>query len=894
MSGELLAAVERERLTKEHDKWMRWGPYVSERQWGTVREDYSHNGDAWASFSYSDARSRAFRWGEDGIGGVSDDHQRLCLAVSMWNGVDPHLKERLFALTNGQGNHGEDVKEAYYHVDATPSHSYLRFQYKYPQTEFPYQRLIDENGRRTRDEPEFELVHTGCFDEDRYWDVVIEFAKDGPNDILMLITAHNRGPEAAELHLLPTLWFRNTWSWRAGVQRPELRQVGRGLVEVDHRTLGRYHLHVDGDADLLFCDNDTNGPLLYGKLPEPGRFYKDGIHEFVVKGNSSAVNPDCTGTKLAAHFRLSVDAGRSASASLRLRETPEGHHPLSDPFLDFDGILRQRIKEADAFYEQIQTGMTDEDAKNVQRQAYAGLIWGKQFFYFNTIEWLAGDPAQPPPPPGHNRNADWTHLNSYDILSMPDKMEYSYFCVWDTAFHMIPYAMIDAAFAKEQLLLMTKESFMHPSGQLAAYEWDYSDTNPPVHAWATMRVYQIDRRLNGGQGDRAFLERVFHKLLLNFTWWINKKDATGKNVFQGGFLGLDNIGVFDRSKPLPTGGFINQADGTAWIAFFSLTMMRIALELAQQNPVYQDLATKFFEHFLYIAKALFTNINSGSDTGLWHAEDEFYYDKLTLPGGHIVPLRVRSMVGLVSLFAVETLDPELLATVPDFTARMDWFLKYSPELASLVSRWDEPGRGQRRLLSLLRGSRLKKILKRMLDETEFLSEYGIRSLSKAHEKDPFVLHVDGQMLSVEYWPADSRSGMFGGNSNWRGPIWLPVNYLLIESLQRFHHYFTDDFRIECPTGSRVFMNLEEVSEEITRRLCRLFLRDERGRRTLNGDDIKASLDPHFKDLVLFPEFFDGDNGRGLGATHQTGWTALIARLLRAKRRDAEHEKLPTG
>ena len=897
--------------------WDRWGPYLSDRQWGTVREDYSADGDAWAAFPFAHAHSRAYRWGEDGLAGVCDDGQRLCLAPALWNGRDPILKERLFGLANEEGNHGEDVKELYYHLDATPTHSYLKFLYKYPQREFPYARLAEESRRRGRLDPEFELIDTGVFDDDRYFDVFVEYAKASPTDVLMRVTAHNRGPEPAELHVLPHVWYRNTWSWTAGAVKPAIAPAGPATLRLDHPGWQDYTLHLDGGPDVLFCDNETNAPKLFGS-PAAG-FFKDAIHEYVVRGNRGAVNPARTGTKAAAVYRFTVPPGAAATVRVRLARTP-----TDAPFADFDAVFAARVAEADEFYAELQADLADPDARLVQRQAFAGLIWTKQFYHYDVPGWLAGDPAQPPPPPRRRkvgRNIDWEHLNNADVISMPDKWEYPWYAAWDLAFHTIPFALIDPEFAKQQLLLFTREWYMHPNGQLPAYEWNFGDVNPPVHAWATWRVFQIDRkhrraargsadrpgedgRAARGSADRPgagagsdcgdveFLERVFHKLLLNFTWWVNRKDPGGRNIFQGGFLGLDNIGVFDRSKPLPTGGMIDQADGTAWMAMFCLNMLRIALELALHNRVYEDLATKFFEHFLHIAEAMADF--DGHGHGLWDDEDGFYYDRLTLPDGREMPLKVRSMVGLVPLFAVETLEPELLARLPDFTARLEWFLKHRPDLARLVSRWQEPGSGERRLLSLLRGHRMKKLLRRMLDEAEFLSAYGVRALSRHHAREPYRFRADGSDLEVGYVPGESDSGLFGGNSNWRGPVWFPVNYLLIESLQKFHHYYGPDFRVEHPTGSGRYLTLAGVADELSRRLAGLFLRGPDGRRPVFGDHPKFQVDPHFKDYLLFYEYFHGDTGRGVGASHQTGWTALVAKLLHPRRPADAEEGCPPG
>jgi hypothetical protein len=867
--------AERERLQEiQHGvAWGKWGPYLSDRQWGTVREDYSDSGDAWDYFTHDMARSRAYRWGEDGIAGFSDDRQRLCLALALWNGRDPIIKERYFGLAGPEGNHGEDVKDCYYYLDATPTHSYMRMLYKYPQSEFPYARLVAENRHRGKHEREFELVDTGIFDEDRYFDVFVEYAKASPEDILMRVTVHNRGPEPATLHVLPQVWFRNTWAWRAGRKKPVMFAAGANRIEIQRAHVETLTLYYESPSETLFCDNQTNTQRLYG-IAQPGEYYKDGINDHVVQGRTDAVNPARTGTKAAVHHVLSVPPGTSQCIRVRLSNTSPGR-----PFADFDQVFEQRRREADEFYADLQSGIHDEDARLVQRQALAGMIWTKQFYFIDIPQWLNGDPTQPMPPESrkHGRNSEWTHLNNADVLSMPDKWEYPYYCAWDLAFHCLPLALMDPEFAKQQLILLTREWYMHPNGQLPAYEWALGDVNPPVHAWAAWRVFQIDRQQRGDEGDLAFLERIFHKLLLNFTWWVNRKDPQGRNVFQGGFLGLDNIGVFDRSAPLPAGGHINQADGTSWMAMYCLDLMRIALELAQHNPVYQDVATKFFEHFLYIAAAM-TNIG-GEGINLWGEEDEFYYDVLSGEDGHSIPLKVRSMVGLIPLFAVETLEPQVLERVPEFNTRLEWFLKYRPDLAGLVSRWWEPGSGERRLLSLLRGHRMKRLLRRMLDTTEFLSPYGVRALSRVHHDQPYVFHCLGNQLTVKYQPAESDSGLFGGNSNWRGPVWMPVNYLIIESLLKFHHYYGDDFRVECPTHSGQLLSIQQVAEELVRRLSGLLLRDEGGRRPVFGYSDKMQNDPHFRDYVLFHEYFDGDNGGGVGASHQTGWTGLIAVLL---------------
>jgi len=852
--------------------WRLWGPYLSERQWGTVREDYSAHGEAWDYFSHDQARSRAYRWGEDGIAGISDEKQRLCLGLALWNGQDPILKERLFGLTNGEGNHGEDVKELYYYLDATPSHSYLKMLYKYPQQTFPYQSLVEENGKRGKDQPELELLDTGLFDDDRYFDVFIEYAKTDVDDILMRITAHNRGADAAPLHILPQLWFRNTWSWGIDKDKPALSATGTDAIVISHNTLGEYHCYLDDAPELLFCDNNTNGKKLYGM--EAKGYFKDAFHDAVIHNQTDAVNPDQTGSKACGHFKFSIPAQSKVEVRLRLTRTPN-----AQAFSDFDQVFDTRLREADAFYDGIQSNIKDPEGKMIQRQAFAGMIWSKQFYYYDIPEWLNGDPGQPKPDPERHkgRNKNWQHLNNADIISMPDKWEYPWYASWDLAFHCVTLAMIDPAFAKNQLLLMTRVWYMHPNGQIPAYEWALDDVNPPVHAWSAWEVYKTECEANGGIGDLDFLERVMHKLILNFTWWVNRKDADGNNVFQGGFLGLDNVGVFDRSAPLPTGGYINQADGTSWMAMYCLNLMRIALELALHNRVYEDIATKFFEHFLYIAKAM-TNIGDQS-IGLWHEEDAFFYDVLRFPNGEMTPLKVRSMVGLIPLYAVEIIEPEMLERLPDFKRRLEWFLNYRPDLAGLVSHWNEPGRGNRCLLSLLRGHRMKQILRRMLDETEFLSDYGVRSLSRAHLDHPYVFSCGGQSLTVKYQPAESESGVFGGNSNWRGPIWFPVNYLLITSLRRFDAYYGDDFKVECPTGSGQYLSINAVADELSLRLTRIFRKNRQGHRPVFGDNEKLQNDPHFKDYIVFHEYFHGDNGSGAGASHQTGWTGLVARLL---------------
>ena len=868
--------AEKQRLAKVETQgipWKKWGPYLAERQWGTVREDYSADGDAWRATTHDMARSKAYRWGEEGIGGICDDRQRLCLAVALWNGHDPMLKERLFGLSGHEGNHGEDVKEIYYYLDNTPTHSYMKMLYKYPQAEFPYARLIEENRRRGRDQPEFEIIDTGVFADGRYFDVFIEYAKNTPEDILVRLRVINRGPEPAPVWLLPQVWFRNTWDWEPGAKKPQLRLEADQGLQIQCPVLGSRWLYCDGQPEWLFCDNETNSRRLYGDKKARG-YFKDGINDYLVAGKKRAINPRPAGTKAAARYDRTLAPGEQMEIRLRLNDSE-----IKAPFADFDAIFARRFAEAEAFYADLQHNSQDAEATAIQRQAYAGMLWTKQFYYYDVSRWLQGDPGQPPPPPEHQqgRNSDWTHLNNADIISMPDTWEYPWYAAWDLAFHCLPLARLDASFAKEQLVLLTREWYMHPNGQLPAYEWHFSDVNPPVHAWATWRVYNLDREQNGGHGDRAFLERVFHKLLLNFTWWVNQKDEDEHNIFQGGFLGLDNIGVFDRSSELPTGGHLEQADGTGWMAMYCLNMMRIALELAQENAVYEDLATKFFEHFLYIAHALANFGGDGLD--LWDETDEFYYDLLHCPDGKHVTLRIRSIIGLIPLFAVETLEPDFLERVPQFQARLEWFLRNRPQLAALVSRWYEPGFGERRLLSLLRGHRMKKVLKRMLDETEFLSEHGVRSLSRYHLDHPYEFHAADRVFRVAYLPAESDSGMFGGNSNWRGPIWFPINFLLIESLLKFHNYYGNDFKVEYPTGSGVFLTLEAIARELARRLVRLFRRDSQGRRPALGQHELLQNDPHFRDYLLFHEYFHGDNGCGLGASHQTGWTGLVAELL---------------
>lgn len=872
---EKTANPERQRMQQPH--WRRWGTYLSERQWGTVREDYSADGDAWAYFPHDHARSRVYRWGEDGIGGFCDDQQRLCLAVALWNGQDPILKERLFGLTNSQGNHGEDVKELYYYLDATPTYSYARMLYKYPQAAYPYALLVEQGQKCGKLEPEFELLDTGLFADNRYFDIDIEYAKADAEDLLWRITAHNRGPEPACLHLLPQVWFRNTWSWFEDAEKPSLRAEGESRVRIDHTALGAWVVDFDAPQQLLFCDNETNHQRIFGQTDGPPGYFKDAFHDYLIAGRRQAVNPQRSGTKAAGLFVLDLPAGgrQTIRVRLRRRQVQDG----DTVFADFDAIVAARQREAEAFYAELQAGITNADARLVQRQAWAGLLWSKQFYYYDIPQWLDGDHNQPTPPASrrYGRNSNWRHLNNADLISMPDKWEYPWFAAWDLAFHCVALAAVDPQSAKDQLVMLCREWYMDPNGELPAYEWNFSDVNPPVHAWAAWKVYQADRYQNDGVSDLPFLERVFHKLLINFTWWVNRKDVEGHNIFQGGFLGLDNIGVFDRSKPLPTSGYIDQADATAWMAMYSLNLTRIALELAGHNRVYEDIATKFFEHFLYIAAAM--NNLGDQGIGLWDEQDGFFYDVLRLPGGEKMPLRLRSMVGLIPLFAVEVVTDEVLTELGGFTNRLKWFLSYRPDLAKLVSRWEEEGHERRHMLSLVRVVRMKKLLQRMLDETEFLSPYGIRALSRYYRDQPFRFECQGAGYQVRYLPAESDSYLFGGNSNWRGPVWMPVNYLMIQSLRRFQRYYGDSVKVECPTGSGVEMTLGEVANELCRRLSRLFLRGADGRRPVFGESSLLQNDEHFKDYVLFYEYFHGDSGRGVGAAHQTGWTALIANLI---------------
>jgi len=858
--------------------WKRWGPYLSERAWGTVREDYSAGGTAWEYFSHDQARSRAYRWNEDGIAGISDRHQSICFAVALWNEQDPILKERLFGLTGNEGNHGEDVKEYYFYLDSTPTHSYMKFLYKYPQRAFPYSQLVDENRRRSRQDPEFELADSGVFADNRYFDVFVEYAKGSCNDILIRITAINRGDVAAPLRLLPTVWFRNTWSWGRDDQRPELQrpQGSRAAIAIDHQRTGPYTLHFDGAPELLFTENETNSQRLFG-IDSASPFVKDAFNEYIVNGITTAVNPAQRGTKAAGHYAALIGPGQSLTVRLRLTDGTI-IDDVNGVGGDFADVFSRRQREADEFYTTVIPESLSDDAKSVMRQAFAGMMWSKQFYHYVVRDWLSGDPGQPAPPEGHRdgRNGQWPHLYNADVISMPDKWEYPWYAAWDLAFHCVPLALVDSEFAKEQLILLLREWYMHPNGQLPAYEWAFGDVNPPVHAWAAWRVYKIEERRRGS-GDRQFLERVFQKLLINFTWWVNRKDAEGMNVFQGGFLGLDNIGVFDRSAALPTGGHLEQSDGTSWMGMYTLNMLAIAMELAREDSTYEDVASKFWEHFLYIAAAM---NNLGQDgISLWNEEDGFYYDVLHAGNGDHFPLKVRSMVGLIPLFAVETLEPDVLDKLPGFKRRLEWFIDNRPDLIANAACMRTRGTEERRLLSIVTRERLRRVLQVMLDENEFLSPYGIRALSRAHRNRPYTLDISGQRHQVSYEPGESTTGLFGGNSNWRGPIWFPVNFLLVESLQRFHHYLGDAFTVECPTGSGQWMNLSEVAAELSRRLARPFLRGTDGTRPVHGMHEQFQSDPHWRDLVLFYEYFHGDNGRGVGASHQTGWTGLVAKLL---------------
>jgi hypothetical protein len=874
--------AEQQKLLEHRERranWRHWGPYLSERAWGTVREDYSTAGDAWQYFPFEHSHRRAYRWNEDGLAGICDRHQYLCFAVALWNGHDAILKERLFGLTGPQGNHGEDVKEYYFYLDNTPTHSYMEMLYKYPQQAFPYDDLLAENARRGYDALEYELLDTGVFDDNHYFDVFVRYAKASQDDIVIEIEVYNRASEAAPLTLLPTLWFRNTWAWGypAGpmddvASKPRLRQGEGSSIYASHPTLGDYTLYADANSsspEAIFTENDTDLSVFGRDNQQP--YVKDAFHRVIVEGDGEAVNPAREGSKGAFVYRLDIPAQSSQTVHLRLSDVTH-----DNPFADAEAILANRKRDADAFYNHICNPTLSEDERRIQRQAFAGMLWGKQLYYYDIAQWLKGDPILPAPPQRqHGRNAHWQHLHNFDVISMPDKWEYPWYATWDSAFHCLPLAVIDPDYAKRQLVLFLREWYMHPNGQLPAYEWNFEDVNPPVHAWAAWRVYKIDAKASG-KADRAFLERVFHKLMLNFTWWVNRKDAEGNNIFEGGFLGMDNVSVFDRSADLPGGGHIEQSDATAWMGFFSLTMMQMALELAKDNPIYQDTASKFLEHFLGIATALNNCGNRGYS--LWDENDRFFYDVLHLPNGDIKHLKVRSLVGILTLFAVETLEPDIQQHAPDFERRLNWFVDNRPWLAGNMASVYERRQGERRHISLLTETRLRSVLHYLLDENEFLSPYGIRSLSKIHEHQPYTLHLNGTSYTVGYLPAESDSGLFGGNSNWRGPIWFPMNFLIIESLQKFHHFYGDDFKVAFPTGSDNYLTLWEVATELSTRLIKIFTRDQQARPVYGGSTIFQD-DPHWRNHVLFYEYFHGDNGAGLGASHQTGWTGLVAKLI---------------
>lgn len=867
-----------ERYRMRHGNWKTWGPYVSNRQWGNVREDYSSDGNAWEFTGHDKAESYTYRWAEEGIAGISDDKQNLCFAFSFWNKKDKIIKERFFGLSNYQGNHGEDVKDIFYYLDNTPTHSYMKMVYKYPIHEFPYDEIIAENARRSNKEPEFELIETGIFNHNEYFDLFIEYCKVDPDDIFIRLTAHNRSEKKAPLMVLPTIWYRNNWKWGYNQYKPELRASKNGLININHDNLSVKKFYSrNHHVESLFCENETNVPKLYGAPHSENHYYKDGINEHLIH-HKDTVNPEKKGTKACFVIDEEIEAGQSKTFDFRLSP-----HDMEDAFYDFDEIFEQRKAEAEEFYAEIQHEIHNEDEKNVQRQAFAGLLWNKQFYHYNVGKWLKGDPNFEAPRNFDHfvRNTEWKHLHNKDIISMPDKWEYPWFATWDLAFHCVSFSLIDSDFAKNQLLLLTKEWYMHPNGQMPAYEWDLSDVNPPVHAWSCFRVYKIDEKIKE-KPDVDFLEKVFQKLLLNFTWWVNRKDKSGKNLFGGGFLGLDNIGAFDRNMEMKDGERLDQADGTSWMAMYALNMMRIAMELALYNDVYEDMAIKFFEHYLYIADAM-EHIGEEKQ-GLWNEEDGFFYDVLQLSNGDSISLKLRSIVGLIPMFAVEIIDHEMLEKLPKFRKRMDWILHNKPELTSLVSQWETEGEGEgkKHLMSILRKTRLKKVLTRMLDENEFLSTYGIRALSKIYEENPFVFQAHGNEYVVYYTPAESDSRMFGGNSNWRGPIWFPINFLIVESLQRFYLYYGESLKVEFPVGSGEIHNLDYVANDLSKRLQNIFLKDENGNRAFNGGNEKFNHDPFFKDYIMFYEYFHGDNGRGVGASHQTGWTATVAKLIQPR------------
>lgn len=874
--------LEKDRLAEARENnvpWKKWGPHLSERQWGTVREDYSEGGDAWNYFSHDQARSRAYRWGEDGLAGLSDDHQRLCFALALWNGRDPILKERLFGLTNSEGNHGEDVKEYYFYLDSTPTHSYMKYLYKYPQAAYPYDQLVTTNRQRSRSELEYELLDTGVFDQDRYFDVFVEYAKESPEDVLIRISIHNRGPDEAELHVLPTLWFRNQWSWNEAGNRPVLQRVSDAIQATDPG-LGVYYLYYQGNPQLLFTENETNAQRIFG-VPNRTPYVKDSINNFIIHGQQDAVNPEQKGTKAAAHYRVTVRPGESEVIQLRLSDIAPGNFTSTNgagPFgRAFAETFASRQREADEFYREVIPATLSTDQTNVMRQALAGMLWSKQFYCYDVDKWLEERGSDPFKSIRKHapRNDSWHHMYNGDIISMPDKWEYPWYAVWDLAFHVLALSLVDADFSKQQLKLVLRERYIHPNGQIPAYEWNFGDVNPPVHAWSTIFTYRLEKA-QSGTGDQEWLKGCFQKLLLNFTWWVNRKDRSGRNVFEGGFLGLDNIGVFDRSAPLPTGGSLEQADGTAWMALYCQNMLEIAAELAMNDPVYADMALKFVEHFLWIAAAMG---HMGGDVGMWDEEDGFYYDVLRLPDGQAQRLKVRSMVGLLPLCAVTVFDGQVLKMYPEMAERLQWFLQNRPELCSLIHDPTQPGQAGRRLASILDKNKLRRVLEKMLDEKEFLSAYGIRALSRYHADHPYVIQAGGQEFRVSYLPAESDSGMFGGNSNWRGPIWMPVNALIVRALLHYYSYYGDNFLIECPTGSGRKMNLYQVAEELARRLASIFLKDSTGRRPVFGGTQKFQEDPLWRDCLQFFEYFHGDNGAGLGASHQTGWTGVIARLM---------------
>ena len=867
--------IEEQRLieSREGIEWKEWGPYLSERQWATVREDYSDHGNAWESVIHDHSRSKSYRWGEDGIGGFCNSDQRICFAWAFWNGKDEIIKERLFGLSGIEGNHGEDVKELYYYLDSTPTHSYMKMLYKYPQNKFPYADLVNSNKKRSKKEPEYELIDTGIFEKDEYFDIFLEYAKSNPTEFLLTAEVHNRGKETAEITLLPTAWFRNTWSSGRDNIKPQVYEKSPGQMRLEHHLLGHFNIYFDDTiSEQVFCDNATNRKRLYG-TENQGKYFKDGINDYITLGTPT-VNPEKKGTKGSGVFKLKIEGGQKATVRVRITKDK-----LDTPFSDFDDLFQQRKDECDQYYAEKQSQIPTEELKNIQRQAFAGLLWSKQFYYYNVRNWIHGDPGRYKPSEArkHGRNSDWQHMFNYDIISMPDKWEYPWFAAWDLAFHCIPLARVDPDFAKEQLLVLLKERYLHPNGQIPAYEWNFSDVNPPVHAWAVLRVFKIDRKMNHGKGDFDFLIKAFNKLLINFTWWINRKDKDGQNIFEGGFLGLDNIGVFDRNHTVVENARLQQADSTSWMAMFSLNMLRISLDLSKEYPVYQDMAIKFFEHFLYIAGAM--NGVGETTVDLWDEEDHFYYDVMNIPGKETKQMRVKSMVGLIPLFAIEILNSDVYNSLPEFREKLEFFLKEQPRLASLVSRWEEPGKGERRLLSIVRGFRMKKILEKMLDSNEFLSPYGIRALSKAHEKEPYKMKINGDEFTVKYLPGESDSSFFGGNSNWRGPVWFPVNYLILESLLKFSVYYSDDYAVEFPKGSGNMISLLEATRKLSERLMNLFIADENGNRPIYGKEQKLQSDPHFKDYILFYEYFNGDNGLGLGASHQTGWTGLIAEII---------------